>query len=82
MVISEEKAEAILLEAVQPHLATDEGQKFLKGMATIERIKVLQNPVDEHPFDFYPHLRIYHIVSDALLITSLVSLITAHWRGS
>ncbi|KAK0510304.1 hypothetical protein JMJ35_007698 [Cladonia borealis] len=38
---SDQKAEAILFEAVQPHLATDEGQKFLNGMATTERIKSL-----------------------------------------
>lgn len=44
---SDQKAEAILFEAVQPHVATDEGQKFLKGMATTERIKVLPDPVNE-----------------------------------
>ena len=53
MVISEEKAEAMVREAMQPYLATDEGQKLLNGMATTERIRVLPNPVNEYPFDFY-----------------------------
>ena len=44
---SDQKAEAILSEAVQPHVVTDEGQKFLKGMATTERIKVLPDPLEK-----------------------------------
>ena len=75
---SDQKAEAIFFEAVQPHLATDEGQKFLNGMATTERITVCPIPINQYPFDFHLHLRNYRTLSDALLITSLVSLITAH----
>ena len=44
---SDQKAEAILFEAVQPYIAMDEGQKFLKGIATTERIKVLLDPVNK-----------------------------------
>lgn len=37
---SENKGAGLLEEAVKPHLATDQGQKFLAGQARVDEIRV------------------------------------------
>lgn len=66
----------VLFEAIRPHLATDEGQRFLKGLATQDEVRVLLF----HPFTLLRFAHNYSLpFSPLTLATSLMKLkLTLH----